>query len=43
MPADHAFMDFAQPHRYNKGAVDASWPRTLEFFAQNLQGAAVTG
>ena len=41
--ADHAFMDFAQPHRYNKEAADASWPRTLEFFAQNLRGAAVTG
>ena len=41
--ADHAFMDFAQPHRYNKGAADASWPRSLEFFAQNLKGATVTG
>ncbi len=41
--ADHAFMDFAQPHRYNKEAADASWPRTLDFFAQNLKGAAVTG
>ncbi|MDA0733991.1 MAG: dienelactone hydrolase family protein [Chloroflexi bacterium] len=41
--ADHAFMDFAQPHRYQKEASDASWPRTLEFFAQHLKGAAVTG
>lgn len=41
--ADHAFMDFAQPHRYQKEASDASWPRTLEFFAQHLQTAAVTG
>jgi carboxymethylenebutenolidase len=39
--ADHAFMDFAQPHRYQKEASDASWPRTLEFFAQHLKGAAV--
>jgi carboxymethylenebutenolidase len=41
--ADHAFMDFAQPHRYHKEGADASWPRTLEFFAQHLQGAAVAG
>ncbi len=41
--ADHAFMDFAQPHRYQKAASDASWPRTLEFFAQHLKGVAVTG
>ena len=40
---DHAFMDFAQPHRYNNEAADASWPRTMEFFAQNLQGAGVIG
>ena len=40
--ADHAFMDFAQPHRYQKEAADASWPRTLEFFAEHLQGAAAT-
>lgn len=40
--ADHAFMDFAQPHRYQKEASDASWPRTLEFFDRHLKGAAVT-
>ena len=34
--AGHAFMDFGQPNRYQKGASDASWPRTLEFFAQHL-------
>jgi len=34
--ADHAFMDFGQPHRYNKGAADASWPRTLDFFNLHL-------
>jgi carboxymethylenebutenolidase len=39
--ADHAFMDFTQPLRYQKEASDASWPRTLEFFAQHLKGAAV--
>ena len=41
--ADHAFMDFGQPHRYQKQASDASWPRTLEFFAEHLLGAAVSG
>jgi len=41
--ADHAFMDFAQPHRYQKQASDSSWPRTLEFFAEHLLRAAVTG
>ena len=41
--AGHAFMDFGQPNRYQKEASDASWPRTLEFFAQHLQGAAVSG
>jgi len=35
--ADHAFMDFAQPHRYNKQAADASWPRTVEFFDAHLK------
>ena len=34
--ADHAFMDFGQPHRYNKEAADASWPRTLDFFNLHL-------
>jgi dienelactone hydrolase len=36
-------MDFGQPHRYQKEAADASWPRTLEFFARHLTGAAVAG
>ncbi len=40
--AGHAFMDFGQPHRYQKEAADASWPRTLEFFAEHLQRAAAT-
>ena len=35
--ADHAFMDFTS-NRYHQGASDASWPRTLEFFAANLKG-----
>ena len=35
--SDHAFMDFGQPHRYNKEAADASWPRTLDFFNLHIQ------
>ena len=33
--ADHAFMDFTAG-RYQQAAADASWPRTLEFFAAHL-------
>ena len=33
--ADHAFMDFTTG-RYHKEASDASWPRTLEFFAAHI-------
>ncbi len=39
--AGHAFMDFTNPERYHKEAADGSWPRTLEFFAKHLKGAAV--
>ena len=35
--ADHAFMNPAGG-RYNEDAAVASWPRTLEFFAQHLKG-----
>ena len=35
--ADHAFMDFTTG-RFQQAASDASWPRTLEFFAANLSG-----
>lgn len=34
-----AFMDHAG-QRYHKEAAEASRPRTLEFFASNLKGAA---
>ena len=33
--ADHAFMDFTGP-RHHQEAADASWPRTLEFFAAHI-------
>ena len=39
--AGHAFMDYTNPERHNKEAADAAWPRTLEFFATHLKGAAV--
>ena len=39
--ADHAFMDHTGL-RFNQEAADASWPRTLEFFAAHLKGAAVS-
>jgi carboxymethylenebutenolidase len=33
--ADHAFMDFTGP-RHHQESADASWPRTLEFFAAHI-------
>jgi carboxymethylenebutenolidase len=36
--ANHAFMDHTG-QRYVKSAADASWPRTLEFFATHLKKA----
>ena len=39
--AGHAFMDFTNPDRYHKEASEAAWPRTVEFFATHLKGAAV--
>ena len=39
--ADHAFMDFTNAERFNKEGSEAAWPRTLEFFATHLKGAAV--
>lgn len=38
--ADHAFMDYTGT-RYQKEAAEASWPRTLDFFATHLKGVAV--
>ena len=35
--ADHAFMDFAQPLRYNRQASDISWPRTIDFLDRYLK------
>ena len=35
--AGHAFMNFANPQRYREAAAEASWPRTLDFFARHLE------
>ena len=35
--ADHAFMN-PDGGRYQEAAATASWPRTLEFLAQQLKG-----
>lgn len=35
--AGHGFMDFSNPQRYREHAEQASWPRTLEFFARYLR------
>ena len=40
--AGHAFMDFTNSERHHQEAAATSWPRTLEFFASHLKGAAVT-
>jgi carboxymethylenebutenolidase len=34
--AGHAFMDFTNAQRYREPAEQASWPRTLAFFARHL-------
>ena len=39
--AGHAFMDFTNAERYHEASSEAAWPRTLEFFATHLKGAAV--
>ena len=40
--ANHAFMNPANPQRYQTAAAEMSWPRTLDFFAQHLKGVAVS-
>ena len=40
--ADHAFMDFTNPDRHHQPSAEAAWPRTVDFFAKHLKGAAVT-
>ena len=38
--AGHAFMNYTG-QMYHKGAAEASWPRTLEFFANHLKAVTV--
>ena len=41
--ANHAFMNPANPPRYQRAAAEMSWPRTLDFFAHHLKGEVVLG
>ena len=41
--ANHAFMNPANPPRYQRIAAEMSWPRTLDFFGAHLGGPAASG
>ncbi|MDA0264328.1 MAG: dienelactone hydrolase family protein [Chloroflexi bacterium] len=41
--ANHAFMNPANPPRYQRAAAEMSWPRTLDFFGRHLSGARPSG
>ena len=41
--ANHAFMNSANPPRYQRAAAEMSWPRTTDFFAKHLRGAPASG
>ena len=41
--ADHAFMNPANPQRYQRIAAEMSWPRTLDFFGAHLSGPPASG
>lgn len=41
--ANHAFMNPANPPRYQRAAAEMSWPRTLDFFGKHLSGAPASG
>ena len=41
--AGHAFVNPANPQRYQRAAAEMSWPRTLDFFAEHLKAGAVAG
>ncbi len=41
--ANHAFMNPANPQRYQRPAAEMSWPRTLDFFAKHLRDAPAAG
>ena len=41
--ANHAFMNPANPPRYQRVAAEMSWPRTLDFFGAHLCGPPASG
>ncbi len=41
--ANHAFMNPANPPRYQRAAAEMSWPRTLDFFDKHLRSAPAPG
>ncbi|MDA1127958.1 MAG: dienelactone hydrolase family protein [Chloroflexi bacterium] len=41
--ANHAFMNPANPQRYQRPAAEMSWPRTLDFFGKHLVGPRAAG
>ena len=41
--ANHAFMNPANPPRYQRIAAEMSWPRTLDFFGTQLKGPDGSG
>ena len=41
--ANHAFMNPANPPRYQRVAAEMSWPRTLDFFGTHLNGPPTSG
>ena len=41
--ANHAFMNPANPPRYQRAAAEMSWPRTLDFFGKHLSSAPASG
>lgn len=41
--ANHAFMNPANPPRYQRAAAEMSWPRTLDFFGKHLRGGSASG
>jgi carboxymethylenebutenolidase len=36
--AQHGFNNDTNPDRYNKGAADLAWQRTISFFKEKLKG-----
>ena len=41
--ANHAFVNPANPQRYQRAAAEMSWPRTMDFFGKHLMDAPSSG